>query len=521
MPAPQTVFPKVWSFIRRLPAMLVRSRITLIVVVLVVLVAGFFAWRHLSAGKKSGGYLTAQAAFGNIQETVSASGNIIADQSVALTFKNQGYVKTCSVQLGDFVKAGQVLATEDPADLQNALDQAEASLSGAQASYNKLASTESQEITQAQAATSQAQTALNNAKSTLDRDQQLLGAGAVSQSTVDSDNNAYQQAMAQYQSAQYTLAQDETHADVVAAAAQVKSAQAQVKQAQENLADASIVAPFDGYVSTIDGNPGMWTGGGAVASGTSTATQFEIILTSTQMEIDGYINEADISKVKAGQPVTFTVDTYPGQTFTGKIASLSPNATTVSSVQEYETHISIDDYSKLKGGLPATISVVTASANNVILVPQSALTYSRTYLATLAGSGKGVRFQTGSGQAANRGSATSQGKHIIINSQGGQTPSPGNSQTGASAPQSGASSSQNVGLVVVLVDGKPQVRMVTTGLSDDVNVEITSGLKAGDIVVTGSSIPAKTSGSTSNSGQESNTMSPAERATLGLPGGGG
>jgi hypothetical protein len=78
-----------------------------------------------------------------------------------------------------------------------------------------------------------------------------------------------------------------------------------------------------------------------------------------------------------------------------------------------------------------------------------------------------------------------------------------------------------VGLVVVLVDGKPQVRMVTTGLSDDVNVEITSGLKAGDIVVTGSSIPAKTSGSTSNSGQESNTMSPAERATLGLPGGGG
>jgi hypothetical protein len=76
-------------------------------------------------------------------------------------------------------------------------------------------------------------------------------------------------------------------------------------------------------------------------------------------------------------------------------------------------------------------------------------------------------------------------------------------------------------MLVVLVNGKPRIRMVTTGLSDDVNVEITSGLKAGDIVVTGSTIPAKTSGSTSNSGQKSNTMSPAERATFGLPGGGG
>jgi HlyD family secretion protein len=258
-----------------------------------------------------------------------------------------------------------------------------------------------------------------------------------------------------------------------------------------------------------------------VASGTSTATQFEIILTSTQLEIDGYINEADISKVKAGQPVTFTVDTYPGQTFTGKIASLSPNATTVSSVQEYEAHISIDDYGKLKSGLPATISVITASANNVILVPQSALTYSHTYLESLAGSGEGMRFQIGSGQAANKGSSGSQGGPMIFHSQGGQTPSPGNSQTGALSSQSGANPSQSVGLVVVLVNGKPQIGMVTTGLSDDVNVEITSGLKAGDIVATSSSIPAKTSGSTSNSGQKSNTMSPAERATLGLPGGGG
>ena len=160
---------------------------------------------------------------------------------------------------------------------------------------------------------------------------------------------------------------------------------------RSNLTDASIVAPFDGYIATISGNPGMWTGGGAVASGTATATQFEIIMTSTQLEIDAYINEADISKVSVGQPVTFTVDTYPNQTFTGKIIALSPNATTVSNVQEYEAHMSIDNYSKLKSGMPATITIITASANNVILIPQSALTYASTYLASLSkGSGKGA-----------------------------------------------------------------------------------------------------------------------------------
>jgi HlyD family secretion protein len=280
---------------------------------------------------------------------------------------------------------------------------------------------------------------------------------------VDSDTNAYQQATTQLDSAQYTLAQDQTHADVTAAGDQVESAQSQEAQAQSNLTDANIVAPFSGYVSTISGNPGMWTGGGAVASGTSTATQFEIIMTSTQLEIDGDVNEADISKVSIGQLVTFTVDTYPTTTFTGRIIALSPSATTVSNVQMYEARMSIDDYSKLKSGLPATISIITASANNVIVIPQSALDYGTTYLAS----------------AKTKGSSTKK-----------STASTG----GSTAPSSAASSS-----VVVLVNGKPQVTNVVTGLTDGVNVEIISGLTAGELVVTGATTTAKASTTTAAS----------------------
>jgi HlyD family secretion protein len=463
----KTVFAKVWSFIKGFPGKLRTSRLTLIITVLVVLAAaGWLGWHYYTAAsKKSGGYTTATAASGNIQVTVSASGNVIAVQSVALTFKSQGYVQSCNVNLGDLVASGQILATEQTSDLQASLDQAEASLQSAQANYNKLLSTESQEVAQAQAQVDQAKTALADAKDTLDRDQQLLGIGTVSQTTVDSDTNAYQQATTQLDSAQYTLAQDQTHADVVAAGDQVESAQSQEAQAQSNLTDANIIAPFSGYISTISGNPGMWTGGGAVASGTSTATQFEIIMTSTQLEIDGDVNEADISKVSIGQLVTFTVDTYPTTTFTGRIIALSPSATTVSNVQMYEARMSIDDYSKLKSGLPATISIITASANNVLIVPKTALLYVRTYQASLAKSSKVKQ------SAANAG--------------------------GSTAAQSAASSS-----VVMLVNGQPQVKKVVTGLTDSVNVEIISGLNAGDLVVTGSTTAAKAANTTTTSASQ-------------------
>ena len=442
-------------------ARLVKSRIALIVIILVVLGAGYLGWRYYSGTKaKVSPYTTTKAAEGNIQETVSASGNLIALQNVALTFKTQGYVDTCNVQLGDLVTTGEVLATEDTSDLQDSMDQAEASLESVQANYNELVSTEPQEIAQAQAQADQANTALDNAKSTLDRDQQLLGAGGVSQSTVDSDNSAYQQATASYQSAEYTLAQDQTHANVAAAAAQVKSAQAGEEQAQSNLTAASITAPFDGYIDTITGNPGMWTGGGAVASGTSTATQFGIILTSTQLLIDAEINEADISKVSVGQPITFTVDTYPNQTFTGALTALSPNATTVSNVQMYEAHMSIANYSTLKSGMPATITIITASANNVILIPESALSYGATY------------------STASTAKTATRTK-------------------GSAASKSATSSSQ--GQVVVLVNGQPQIKSVVTGLTDNVNVEIISGLSVGDLVITGSTTATKTSAASSSS----------------------
>ncbi len=308
-----------------------------------------------------------------------------AVQSVTLTFESSGYVEACNVKMGDTVKTGQVLAVEQSTDLQTAVDQAEANLESAQASYDKLVSTESQQLDLDQAQVDQAKINLDNAKSTLDQDNQLLGLGAISQNDLNTAKSSYQSALTSYKSALYTLAQDKSQANILSAAASVKNAQAALTTAQENLTNAEITAPFDGYISSITGNAGQWTGSGTAA--TSSSNQFEIVMTSTDLQIVADVNEADISQVSAGQAVNFTVDTYPNDTFTGKIASLSPNASTVSNVQMYEAIISIDDYSKLKSGLPATIDIITASANNVLVVPQTALTYGSTYMASAMAKG--------------------------------------------------------------------------------------------------------------------------------------
>ncbi|OAT85225.1 efflux RND transporter periplasmic adaptor subunit [Desulfotomaculum copahuensis] len=439
------------------------------VLILVVVAGGLIAWHYLGKPKDGGGYLTQKVAYGDISETVNASGTIEPVQQVTLTFKNQGYVQNSYVQVGDRVDKGKLLAEERDSDFQAQLAQAEGNLQNARADYDKLVATQPEKIAQAKAQLAQAQSSLNLAKATLDRDQSLFEAGAITRADLDSAQNSYQSALSQEQSSASNLSLVSNSGDIAAAAAQVETAQAQVALAQNNLTSARIIAPFDGYVAQINGNVGQWTQGGAPPVGTAVSSQYGIILSSTALQLSAEINEADISKVKTGQRVTFTVDTYPGKTFNGKITSLAPMATSVNNVQMYEAIISIDDYSQLKAGLPASVNIVTAFAMHVPVVPQTALDFARTYLAA-------PRQQN----ARTNGQPGGSGQSFRPNGQAG-----GSGQNTRWSGQPGGSAFQNKSLVLVLENGKAVPRPVETGLSDDVNVEIKSGLQPGETIITG------------------------------------
>jgi len=464
---------------------LVLNRKWQVALILILLLGATATWRYIAKKNGSNGYQTARVEYGDIMQTISDSGNVEPVQAVTLTFKSQGYVESCSVHVGDRVKAGQVLAVEKNTDLQAQFDQAEASLQSARANYNKLIATQELKIAQAKAELDQAKSNLDISKATLDYDKVLLENGMISQADLDAANNSYQAALSQYITAQINFAQISSAADIEAAAAQVKSAQAQVTTARDNLNNSRIIAPFDGYVAEINGNVGQWTGGGAASSSSSNSdsSQFYIYLSSTDLQLSAKINEADISKVKIGQKVTFTVDTYPDKTFTGKIAYLAPMATTVNNVQMFDAKITIDDYSLLKSGLPASIKIIVNSVNHVLTVPQEALSFAQTYMREAVmkkSSNRRSRTQTGSG---------------------------GTSQSTLAFVQSDATSGSS--FVVVLQNGQPRLQRVQTGISDDLNVEIKSGLQQGDTIIIrqlATNNKNNSSSSQSGSGQRSSGM---------------
>jgi HlyD family secretion protein len=398
------------------------------ILVAVVILAGLATWRMEAAKAKSGGYLTARVATGDIASTVSANATVQATHDVVLSFKNSGYVQSVAVTQGQFVKAGTVLATEQASDYQAQLQQAEASLQTAQANYDKLPD----QVNQAQAQLSQAQSNLGLAKTTLAQDEALFAAGAIAKSTLQSAQNTYQNDLAQVQSAQSNLNMTSNSGSL---AAQVKSAQAGVTLAENNLAGCQITTPMDGYVVNISGSTGEWTQGGAPASAASSSStsssQFTIEVASNQLELLAEINEADIAKVSVGNKVTFTVDAYPNKTFSGQITSLAAEATAVQGVQYYQAYVSIGDQTGLKAGMPAAINIISAQKSNVVVVPRAALDYA----AGLVRSG---------------------------------------SRTG------------NASFVAVLSNGKPQLVRVQTGIENNSMVEITSGLTAGRQVILGS-----------------------------------
>lgn len=467
--------------------------------ILVILLGGLGAWRYLAGKGNSGNYTTANVSYGDIVQSISASGTVEPVQSVTLTFKSEGYVETCNVHVGDRVKKGEVLATERVTDLENSLKQAQASLMSAQANYDKVVANHPHEIAQIKAQMDADKISLDNARATLDRQQALFEAGLISQSELETAKSNYQSALAKYQSDQSNLAISSNTADIRSAQAQLQSAQAAYDQAYDNLNNARIIAPFDGYVAEINGNTGQWTTGGTANAGSSSSSsnsnQFYIYLASTELQLSTKINEADISYVKTGQKVTFTVDPYPDRTFTGKIASVAPIATAVDNVEMFNAIVSIDDYHLLKSGLPASIKIIYGSAKHVLTVPQEALSFAQTH-----------RLE-------------------FMNKQGLRSKKPaGNRRSAANtASTSTFSSSAGNSYVVVLRNGQPRLQQVKTGLSDDVNIEIKSGLNEGDIVITGQQTTSNNSSTNSSSSRTSNYRSRtgSQQSPGGMPPDGG
>ena len=397
-----------------------RKSLIAIALIAVLAVAGVVVHRAAQA-KEPAPYRFTSIERGNIQSTVSATGTINAVTTVSVGTQVSGQVAKIFVDFNDHVKKGQLLARIDPTLAQQAVADAQANLEKAQA-----------------------QAAL--ASRDYSRNRELTDYGLVARSAFE-----------------------QTQAGAQVANASVKSARVALQRAQQNLAYTNIYAPIDGVVVARNVDEGQ-----TVAASLSAPELFKIANDLKQMQILAQVGESDIAQIAEGQPVDFSVQALPNQTFKGTVRQVRLESTTQDNVVNYTVVVAVDNSGgKLLPGMTARAKFLTKSAENVLEVANSAL-----------------RFKPAAGV------------------QPASTPRPQRpaGATRGTRPQRDAKPSFGT-LYSVDANGKLTATRVRTGITDGTNTEIRGrDLKEGMQVIAGTTVTAAESATTTSSPFQQNSQ---------------
>jgi HlyD family secretion protein len=393
---------------------------------------GFSIYRTLSASQSASSQLvTTTVQQKTLPITISANGTIKPERTINLSPKTSGYLKQLLVKEGDHVQQGQIVAYMDDSNLQGQLTESRAQVAQQEANLNKLINgnrpediaqaqaqlSEAQaklqqletgnrpeDIAQAQAQLNKAQADLRAAEDDLQRNQSLLNAGAISQQTVVQKRSARDAAQASVNQAQaaFRLQQSGTRSeeiaqarsqveqrqqalnllkagsrpeDIAAARAQVESARGALQTSQAQLNDTIIKAPFTGTVTKKYSDPGSFVTPTTAGSSVEGSASNSILTLASTYQVVAYLDEANIARVKVGQPVKITADSYPDRTFSGTVSQVAAQATTTSNVTSFEVKVSLEPEAQqlLKVGTNAEVEFQVGQLNNAILVPSAAI----------------------------------------------------------------------------------------------------------------------------------------------------
>ncbi|MBA9072902.1 HlyD family secretion protein [Flavobacterium gossypii] len=361
-----------------------------------------------------------------IIETVSATGKIQPEIEVKISSEVSGEIIELPVKEGQVVKKGDLLVRINPDLYTSGLNRSVASLSGTKAGL------------------SQADAQFKEAKANYERNKTLFEKGIISKSDWDKAISSYEVAQATKQSAYYN----------------VQSASATVNEAKDNLGRTTIYAPADGTISSL----GVELGERVLGTQQMTGTELLRVANLNNMEVEVDVNENDIVKINVGDSAKVEVDAYLKKEFKGIVTSISNSASTAltaDQVTNFKVKVRIlkesyadllegkpESYSPFRPGMTATVDIMTKRKDNVLSIPISSVV---------------VKSDT---------SATA--KPVVISTKEDEN----NNQK---APKS----DKKFECVFVKVGDKAKIRVIKTGIQDDTNIEVSSGLKKGDVVIIG------------------------------------
>ena len=399
--------------------------ISLSIVVIAIIALLVLSKKGIIGDKKKGKEVeVATATLGTIVETVSATGKIQPEIEVKISSMVSGEIIQLPVKEGQIVKKGALLVKINPDIYSSGYKRTVAGLS------------------QTKAGLSQADAQFNEAKASYDRNKQLYDKGIISRSDWDKSIAAFEVAKATKQSAYYN----------------VQSASATVSEAKDNLGRTIIYAPESGTISKLAVELGERVLGTQQMAG----TEIMRVANLENMEVEVDVNENDIVKISVGDSSKVAVDAYLKKEFKGIVTSISNSASTTltaDQVTNFKVKVRIlkssyadllegkpAAYSPFRPGMTATVDIITTSKPNVLSVPISAVVIKSDTLAS--------------------------------------KPLDAKSDDESSMPVV-PKSDKKLECVFVKNKDKAQIRIVKTGIQDDSSIEIVSGLKKGDVIITG------------------------------------
>jgi HlyD family secretion protein len=393
--------------------------IILAVIILIGGIAGYFFYNR--APEVS--YKTAKIERGTIVSTVAATGNLSAVTTVQVGTQVSGTIQKLYVDFNSRVKKGQAIAEIDPALFNASVEQSQGNYLSAEANLQK------------------AKVALVDAERTFNRNKKLLSDGIISQGDFDAGETALQSDKAAIKAAEGSVAQT----------------RGSLMQSKSNLRYSIIRSPVDGVVISRSIDVGQ-----TVAASFQTPTLFTIAQDLTKMQIEVSVDEADISRIQLHQKASFTVDSYPEQTFRGKVVQIRSAPIITQNVVTYVVVVNVDNSDlKLKPGMTANVSVEVAKKDDVLKLPPASL-----------------RFKP-----------KSKGDDTKVKGNGDRPGASGQSPAGGGGPLGGAKGGTGKGkersqLVYLIKEGKPVAAPVKTGIANNSSIElIESDLKEGDEVI--------------------------------------
>ena len=408
-----------------------KTRLTIAIATVVAIGAGLWFYQRADASEAPP-YRFASVQRASVHSTVSATGSLSAVTTVQVGTQVSGQVAEIKADFNDKVKKGQLLARIDPTLQKQAVSDAQAGVERVQAQYEA-------------------------ARLDYNRSKPLYDAQAITATEFNTSESNY-----------------------LVAQANLKSAQIALDKAKQNLAYTNIYAPIDGVV--VERNVDV---GQTVAASLQAPQLFLIANDLSQMQILASVDESDIGRIAEGQKVSFTVQSYPDQSFEGTVRQVRLQSATTENVVNYTVVVSVaNPNGKLLPGMTATVTFHTDSAEDVLTVPNAALRF-RPSGAAAEAVAQGAAAGTRAPGARRRASGASNSSAAAGSA--GAVATRGSSTAGDAGAAATADLRPTATLWRVDASGKLLPLPVHTGLSDGQKTEVQgAGLSDGLQVIVGS-----------------------------------